>query len=133
MFDHPCAPDLIVVHSAAHRYGENIGQHGSPDVIQARAPFVLAGAGVRELGMVYRQCRLIDVAPIVLALLGVEPGRGTGANGTEHEDVLLSRQDGEPLLDLLEPGRRPQHVVAILLDGPVNWQASSPRARVLDR
>lgn len=117
VFDHPCAPDLIVVHSTAHSYGENIGQHGSPDVVQARAPFVLAGAGVRKLGMVDRHCRLIDVAPTVLALLGIEPGRGTGANGTEREDVLLSRQDGEPLHELLEPGRRPQHVVAVLADG----------------
>jgi len=117
VFDHPCAPYLIVVHNAAHCYGENIGQHGSPDVVQARAPFVLAGAGVRRLGMVDRHCRLIDVAPTVLALLGVEPSRGTGANGTEREDVLLSRQDGEPLRGLLEPGRRPQHVVAVLLDG----------------
>lgn len=116
VFDHPCAPDLLVVHSSAHCYGGNIGQHGSPDVVQARAPLVLAGAGVRKLGMLARHCRLIDVAPTILALLGVDPDRGIGANGTERRDVYLARQDGEPLLDLIEPGRA-QHVVVVLLDG----------------
>ena len=117
VFDHRCAPDLFVVHSPAHQYGNNVGQHGSPDVIQSRAPIVLAGAGVRKLGMVDGHCRLVDIAPTVLALLGVAPGPGTGPNGAERPDAHLARQDGEPLLELLEPGRNAQHVVAILLDG----------------
>lgn len=116
VFDHPCAPDVLVVHSSAHSYGGNIGQHGSPDVVQARAPLVLAGAGVRKLGMLSRHCRLVDVAPTILALLGVDPNPGIGANGSERPDAFLGRQDGEPLLDVVEPGRA-QHVVVILLDG----------------
>jgi len=104
------------VHSAAHCYGGNIGQHGSMDAVQARAPLVVAGAGVRKLGTLERHCRLIDVAPTILALLGVETAPGNGANGAERDDVFLSRQDGEPLLDLVQPGGA-QHVVAILLDG----------------
>lgn len=116
VFDHPCAPDVIVVHSSAHCYGGNVGQHGSLDVVQARAPLVLTGAGVRRLGVLERHCRLIDVAPTVLALLGVQAGPGTGANGAERPDTFLSRQDGEPLLDIVEPGGA-QHVVVVLLDG----------------
>lgn len=117
VFDHACAPDLLVVHTAAHQYGGNVGQHGSPDVVQARAPFVLAGAGVKRLGMVDSHCRLVDVAPTLLTLLGVEPVSGTGANGRARDDSMLARQDGEPLEDLLEQGSGAGHVVAVLFDG----------------
>jgi phosphonoacetate hydrolase len=121
LFDSPHAPDLCVVHAAAHNWedqGGHRGEHGSLDVVQARAPFVLSGAGVRSLGMVDRHCRLIDVAPTALALLGVEPGAGVALNGGRRDDAFLARQDGEPLLDLLElDGRPPKHVVGFLLDG----------------
>ncbi|HKN37663.1 MAG TPA: hypothetical protein VJ456_00990, partial [Acidimicrobiia bacterium] len=60
-FEAPMAPDLCVVHTAAHNYegrGGHRGEHGSLAVVQARAPFVLAGRGVRADGMVDRSCRL---------------------------------------------------------------------------
>ena len=63
VFDHPCAPDLCVIHTASHRQEDHRGEHGSIGVVQARAPFVLAGAGVRTDGVVDRHCRLVDVAP----------------------------------------------------------------------
>src|SRR3954447_15355395 len=88
IFDHPCAPDLCVIHTAAHNWadaGGHLGEHGSIDVVQARAPFILAGCGVQQVGLVDRACRLVDVAPTVLALLGAEP---------------MLRTDGEPLIDL---------------------------------
>ena len=53
LFDHPAAPDLCVIHSAAHNWedqGGHRGEHGSLDVVQARAPFVVAGKGVRADG-----------------------------------------------------------------------------------
>ena len=53
LFDHPCAPDLCVIHTAAHNWedqGGHRGEHGSLDVVQARAPFILAGRGVQKLG-----------------------------------------------------------------------------------
>jgi predicted AlkP superfamily pyrophosphatase or phosphodiesterase len=88
------------------------------DVVQARAPFVVAGAGVRRLGMVPRACRLVDVAPTVLALLGVEPGPGIGRNGKERDDARMKRQDGDALTDLLDPAEpAPTHVIGFLLDG----------------
>src|SRR5262249_49621688 len=46
LFDSPAAPDLVSIHTAAHNWedqGGHIGEHGSIDVIQARAPFILAG------------------------------------------------------------------------------------------
>jgi phosphonoacetate hydrolase len=120
-FDAPMAPDLCVVHSAAHNYedrGGHRGEHGSLDVVQARAPFVLAGRGVRSQGMVDRSCRLIDVAPTLAALMGLRPGAGIGLDGRPRVDAYLARQDGEALTDLLLPaGGSPRHVVGFLLDG----------------
>ena len=66
LFDHPAAPDLCVIHSAAHNWedqGGHRGEHGSLGVVQARAPFVIAGKGVRNDGLVAASGRLVDVAP----------------------------------------------------------------------
>lgn len=104
LFDHPCAPDLCVVHTAAHNWedqGGHRGEHGSLDVVQARAPFIIGGRGAQRLGMVDRACRLIDVAPTVAALLGAGP---------------LAHADGEALMDILDDVR-PAQVVGLLFDG----------------
>ena len=111
LFEHPSSPDLYVQHAAAHHWGErggHLGEHGSLGVVQARAPFICAGAGVASLGSVARSARLIDLAPTALQLLGAAPL----PSGT-----LLARQDGTVLHDLIvEPGAA-DHVVAFLLDG----------------
>jgi len=104
IFDHPAAPDLCVIHTAAHNWadqGGHLGEHGSLDVVQARAPFIVAGTGVRSLGTIDRACKLVDVAPTVMALLG---------GG-------LERTDGSVLDDILEPDARPDHVIGFLWDG----------------
>jgi len=118
VFDHPCAPDLCVLHTAAHRPGTHRGEHGSLDVVQSRAPFVASGAGVRPLGLVPGHCRLIDFAPTVLALLGLEPGPGVGPSGDVVDGMLLSRQDGTPLTALIDPdAAAAEQVVVVLMDG----------------
>jgi predicted AlkP superfamily pyrophosphatase or phosphodiesterase len=71
-------------------------------VVQARAPFILAGRGVQRLGLVDRACRLIDVAPTVAELLGAGPMLGA---------------DGTALVDLFDDGTRPGHVIGFLFDG----------------
>jgi len=119
-FEAPMAPDLCVVHTAAHNYegrGGHRGEHGSLDVVQARAPFVLAGRGVRAEGLVDRSCRLVDVAPTLARLMGLPHRPGRGLNGLHRADAYLARQDGEPLAGLLVDGERPRHVVGFLLDG----------------
>ncbi len=121
LFDAPAAPDLVSIHTAAHNWadqGGHLGEHGSIDVIQSRAPFILAGAGVRADGLIDAGCRLVDIAPTVLQLMGCAPGRGVGRNGLERDDVYLARQDGDPQTSMLDPaGRAPDHVVGFLLDG----------------
>jgi phosphonoacetate hydrolase len=111
LFDHPSAPDLCVIHSASHHWadqGGHLGEHGSLGVVQARAPFVVAGAGVRRLGMADIGCRLIDVAPTVLRLLGAEDESGL---------TSLSHQDGSVVEELVETPGRARHLIGILWDG----------------
>jgi len=113
LFDAPDAPDLCVIHSAAHNWedqGGHRGEHGSLGVVQARAPFVVAGRGARADGVVPRAARLVDVAPTVAALLGCAP--------RDPEGRALAVQDGEARLDALDPtAGRPRHLVGFLLDG----------------
>ena len=114
LFDHPSAPDLMVQHSAAHYWGDqggHLGEHGSMGVVQARAPFVAAGAGIGPKGMVDASCRLVDVAPTVLELLGC------GAPAGAPPGARLAGQDGAVLDELVTAPGTARHVVCFLLDG----------------
>lgn len=111
LFDDPRAPDLAVLHTPAHNWeerGGHLGEHGSLDVVQSRAPLVLAGAGIRRLGLLQAHARMVDVAPTLAALAGVEPHPG---------GRLMRWQDGRVLEEVLDPSARPRHVVAFLCDG----------------
>jgi phosphonoacetate hydrolase len=110
LFDHPSAPDLCVIHSASHNWedqGGHLGEHGSLGVVQARAPFIACGAGVATRGLADIGCRLIDVAPTMLRLLGVEQGG----------QPMLSHQDGEVFEPMLADPGRPKYLIGFLLDG----------------
>lgn len=116
-FDAPHAPDLVITHTASHMTDGHLGQHGSLGAVQARAPFIAAGAGVRSSGWVDRSTRIVDVAPTVAALLQLDPHPdGRGPTGERRADALLARQDGDPVLEVLD-GARAEHVVVVLLDG----------------
>lgn len=118
VFDHPCAPDLCVIHTAAHRWEGLAGAHGSLGVVQARAPFVVSGAGVARRGLVDRHCRLVDVAPTILSMLSVPTTTGIGPEGRRQDGLHLARQDGRVVEDLLDPDAEPpRRVVGLLLDG----------------
>lgn len=111
LFDHPSAPDLCVVHSASHNWadqGGHLGEHGSLGIVQARAPFIVAGAGASRLGMADIGCRLVDVAPTALQLLGAE---------RHPEQPLLSHQDGAVVDELVEGPGRARHLIGLLWDG----------------
>jgi predicted AlkP superfamily pyrophosphatase or phosphodiesterase len=108
------SPDVAVVHTPRHWFvdeGGHVGEHGSLDVIQSRAPLLMSGPGVAKLGFVDDHARLVDVAPTLAVLSGVPPHDLRDADGA----VL----DGQPLTAYLEPladGRR-RRVVGILWDG----------------
>ena len=111
LFDHASAPDLCVIHSAAHNWadqGGHLGEHGSLGVVQARAPFVVAGAGAARLGLTDIGCRLIDVAPTVLQFLGADGG---------GETPQLSHQDGSVIEALVDAPGRAHHLIGFLWDG----------------
>lgn len=113
-FDSPHAPDLAVVHTPAHRFHGNVGEHGALNLTQRRAPFIAAGPGVLADGWIDGHGRTVDVAPSIAALAGVEPGEGTGRFGQPRDDCYLARQDG----DVLDPiDGTADHVLLVLWDG----------------
>ena len=108
LFEDPRAPDLAVVHTGAHDWsgrGGHLGEHGSLNGLQSRAPLLLSGAGVTARGVVERAVRTVDVGA-TLSLLA----------GGSTDDM-----DGTPI-DLVQPGAA--YVVGLLWDG-------APSAEVL--
>ena len=131
-FEAPMAPDLCVVHSASHNYedrGGHRGEHGSLDVVQSRAPFVLAGRGVRADGMVDRSCRLVDVAPTLAQLLGLPHRPGRGLNGLPPGRRLPGPPGRQPAVRPPRP-RRDAPPRGRLPDGRVQPQHAVPAGRV---
>ena len=96
------SPDLHVVHTPRHFWperGGHLGEHGSLDAGQSRAPLILSGAGVSASGVLARAARVIDIGPTL-----------AHAAGRSFEDG-----EGQALTDLVEPGAR--HVLGLLWDG----------------
>jgi len=101
LFADPRAPDLAVVHTGAHFWperGGHLGEHGSLNGPQSRAPLLLSGAGVTARGVVDGVARTVDIGATLAAL-----------TGAAYDDM-----DGRPL-ELAVPGAR--HVVGLLWDG----------------
>ena len=114
LFDAPAAPDLCVLHSAAHNWedqGGHLGEHGSLGLVQARAPFVLAGKGVRKLGLVPQSARLVDVAPTIC--------RAARLRAARDDDGTVPRGPGRRRRSptCSSPTERPRYVVGFLFDG----------------
>jgi phosphonoacetate hydrolase len=104
------SPDLVIVHTPGHYFpeqGGHRGEHGSLDVVQSRAPFLLSGAGVPRSGVISGSARTVDVAPTLLHLAGVP--------AAEHRDAAGAPLDGAARSDLASPGAR--HVIGVLWDG----------------
>ncbi|MCW2605900.1 MAG: type phosphodiesterase/nucleotide pyrophosphatase [Frankiales bacterium] len=101
LFDDPRAPDLAVVHTGAHDFrdqGGHVGEHGSLNGLQSRAPLLLSGAGVSARGVLERFCRTVDVGATLAHLTGGDVGG----------------MDGVPLPEAEPAGA---HVVGLLWDG----------------
>ena len=108
------SPDLAIIHSPRHyfpEFGGHVGEHGSLDVVQSRAPLLVSGAGVKEWGLVDGHARLRDVGPTLAWLCGVEPDDDTGRL-VDGAGVPL---DGVVLDGLVQ--RQARWVVGVLWDG----------------
>jgi hypothetical protein len=108
------SPDVAVVHTPRHWFvdeGGHVGEHGSLDVIQSRAPLVMSGPGARALGFVDDHARLVDVAPTLAVLSGVPEADLVDARGEALDGRVLAAY-----LDPLPEGQR-RRVVGILWDG----------------
>ncbi|MFZ4721111.1 MAG: alkaline phosphatase family protein, partial [Ilumatobacteraceae bacterium] len=116
LFDSPHAPD-IAVSPRDWCSGNQPGTHGALHVRQARAPLWFSGPGVRS-GRHDLAARSVDIAPTCLAALGFPAIDGVDAAGRPSSDVLLARQDGRVLHEILDgdaPG--PQRLYVFLMDG----------------
>lgn len=107
------SPDLVVVHTPRHYWpeaGGHVGEHGSLDVIQSRAPLLVSAPGLAARGMIKGWARVVDVAPTLAALAGVP---------TElQRDGLGRTLDGQTVPALIPPGSpSARWVVGILWDG----------------
>lgn len=105
------SPDLVVVHTPRHYFpdqGGHRGEHGSLDVIQSRAPLIVAGRGADRRGVVADHARIVDVAPTLLRAAGVPAER--------HLDAAGRGLDGRARDDLVEVGSG-GFVIGLLWDG----------------
>lgn len=113
------SPDLAVVHTPRHYFpdeGGHRGEHGSLDVIQSRAPLVMAGPGVQQLGPVDDHARLVDVGPTLAALCGVPEADLVDAEGEALDGAALA-QYLHPVGQEGAGAWAPRRVVGILWDG----------------
>ncbi len=118
IFDTPNGPDLAFDLYPTHSGGT--GTHGNLGVMQSRALLMLAGAGVKQDGLIERAARLADVVPTALALVGAEPTEGIDSRGHRITNALHRWQDGDVLLDAMTyPGVQglADQVVIIAFDG----------------
>ena len=123
LFDSPHAPDLAVS-PRDWCSGSQPGTHGGLHVRQARAPLWFSGPGIAP-GRHQLAARSIDIAPTVLAAMRfplIDGADATGRTSSERgvgADVLLARQDGRVVDEVLDPATdaAPARVYVFLLDG----------------
>ena len=131
LFDSPNAPDLVL-NPKSYAYGRQPGQHGALDVVQARAPLIFSGPGVRP-GTSDAAARHIDIAPTVAKLMGFPTIAGTDATGRPSTEVYLRRQDGRPLDEIMDGnGARPERTYILHLDGMSNSELHRQLATNVD-
>jgi phosphonoacetate hydrolase len=127
LFDSPNAPD-IVVNPKAWQFGRQPGQHGTADVVQARAPLIFSGPGITTTGVTDTLCAQVDIAPTLAKVMGMPlidgmdcTGRTSSERGVDP-DVYLKRQDGQPIDEIISDDQQPDRVYIFLLDGLSNTE-----------
>lgn len=130
------SPDLAVVHTPRHYFpgeGGHRGEHGSLDVVQSRAPFLLSGAGVPARGVIEGSARVVDVMPTLLRAAGVpreyhRDARGTVLDGTARADLLTGPGVGRYVVGVLWDGAHCSDLLYLAAEGEL-----PAVARLLDR
>jgi hypothetical protein len=105
------SPDIAILHTPGHYFpeqGGHRGEHGSLDVIQSRAPFIVSGAGVLPDGILDDHALVVDVTPTLLHAAGVHVER--------HVDAAGMPLDGVARTDLVTGGAG-RFVIGLLWDG----------------
>jgi len=122
LFDSPHAPDLAIS-PRDWCFGTQPGTHGALHVRQSRAPLWFAGPGIKA-GIHPHAARAVDIAPTALAALRFPKIDGLDATGRAASergvppDVLLRRQDGRVIDEILDEGAHaPKYLHIFLLDG----------------
>jgi hypothetical protein len=116
-FDHPRAPDAILNPMPWGLGG--LGEHGALDVTQSRVFLIFSGPGIARGQGESTLARTVDIAPTVLHLLGQPETAGVDATGSLRSGLLLKRQDGRVLREILSADAHGQarRAVLLLLDG----------------
>ena len=103
------APDIAVVHTGTHFWpekGGHLGEHGSLNEPQSRAPLLVMGAGVPERGVVPGVARTVDVGASLACYAGAPlpggPGRVVGEmRPADARYVVGLLWDGVPNAEVL--------------------------------
>ena len=69
--------DTAVILMADHGQGRGIGAHGHLSEGERFVPFAMWGSGVAAGGVVGKPSSILDLAPTICYLLGVEPPKGS--------------------------------------------------------
>lgn len=110
------SPDIVVVHTGKHYWperGGHLGEHGSLNAGQSRAPLLLSGAGVTARGLLPRFARLIDVAPTLAHLAGASM---PGVEGSALADLCSFGAEGQ-VVGLLWDGANSDDLLHLAVSG----------------
>lgn len=93
LFDSTRAPDLVYIPTPGGDPNHpKTGSHGVPDMIQSRAPMILAGPGIAHQ-VLPENVIAEDVAPTIAQYMGMQPQEGIGPDGRLRMQYL-HWQDG---------------------------------------
>jgi hypothetical protein len=105
LFDSARAPEFVYIPGPGGDPNHpGAGSHGIPDMVQSRAPLIIAGPGLARGAVSDELVRHEDLAPTIANLLGVRPIDGTNATGVRRMQ-LLKWQDGRSIAPALADAR----------------------------
>jgi phosphonoacetate hydrolase len=105
LFDHKRAPELLYIPTPGGDPNHpGAGSHGIPDIVQSRAPLIIAGPGIPRGVVSDGLVRHEDIAPTIADLLGVRPVVGTNASGVPRLQ-LLRWQEGASIAPAIADAR----------------------------